>query len=95
MKRFDLNARKSFCSSSEGSLKRLKREPTGFRKVRKTELLYAAVAPEIKESVRRLAGAMGISMSEYLRRLILADLDNRTVFTAELKKGSEDVAHRD
>jgi len=56
---------------------------------RKGELLYASVTPEIKEGVKRLALAMGISVSEYVRRLILQDLDNRTLFTDQLKRERE------
>ena len=56
------------------------------KKRKKIELVYAVVTPEIKEAVRRLASAMGISTSEYVRKLILEDLDTRTVFTSKLKE---------
>jgi hypothetical protein len=62
----------------------------GVRKYRggkkKVELVYGVVTPGVKESVKRLAKAMGISVSEYVRRLILEDLDRRTLFTTQLKE---------
>jgi len=57
---------------------------------RKAELLYAPVTPEVKEKVERLASAMGISVSEYVRHLILKDLDDRALFTAQLKREAEE-----
>lgn len=48
-------------------------------------ILSACVDRQIYASVKKLADSMGISLSEYLRRLILDDLDQRTVFTTMLK----------
>jgi hypothetical protein len=56
---------------------------------RRAEVLYAVVTPAIKESVERLAKAMGISTSEYVRQLILSDLDKRAIFTSQLKEGAQ------
>jgi len=53
---------------------------------RKREVVFATVSPEVKEAVERVAQAMGISLSEYVRRLILEDLDKRSFFTQEAKK---------
>ena len=52
---------------------------------KKAETLSTAVTPKVAELVRELAEEMGITVSEYLRRLILDDLDRRTVFTGRLK----------
>ena len=49
------------------------------------ELVGAWVEPNIKTLVEKMAAIKGISVSEYLRTLILSDLDSRTVFTAALK----------
>ena len=46
----------------------------------------AWVEDDIKDVVDSLAEIKGISTSEYLRNLILQDLDSRTFFTTELKK---------
>ena len=52
------------------------------------ELLGAWVEPDIKGHVEKLAKLKGISLSEYLRQLIIEDLDKRSVFTTALKEGS-------
>ena len=36
--------------------------------------------------VKKLAAIKGISMSEYVRSLVIEDLDKRTVFTSALKE---------
>jgi len=52
------------------------------------QLLGAWVEPDIKKHVEKLANIKGISLSEYLRTLILDDLDKRTIFTDALKEVS-------
>ena len=47
--------------------------------------MAAWVENDIKTHVSRLASLKGISVSEYLRSLILDDLDKRTIFTTALK----------
>jgi len=55
----------------------------------KRVLVWATVEPDIKRLVEKLANSKGISLSEYVRQLILTDLDSRSVFTSKLKAGSE------
>ena len=50
------------------------------------------VEVSVIDIVKQLAEAKGISQSEYLRQLILQDLDKRTVFTTKLKKQMEETA---
>jgi hypothetical protein len=50
-------------------------------------MLWARVDIGIRDMVKKLADAKGISMSEYVRSLIIEDLDKRTVFTSALKGG--------
>jgi len=52
-------------------------------------ILATRVSPYINQSVRRLTKGLGISISEYLRKLILQDLDSRKMFEDELKKAVE------
>ncbi|MDP6459036.1 MAG: hypothetical protein QGF78_06910 [Candidatus Bathyarchaeota archaeon] len=47
--------------------------------------LWARVDIDIRDMVKRLATAKGITMSEYVRSLVIEDLDKRTVFTTVLK----------
>ena len=56
----------------------------------KTEFLGAWLDPEIKIHVNRLASLKGVSLSEYLRNLILDDLDARSIFTSAFKEAVTD-----
>ena len=47
--------------------------------------LWARVDMGVRDIVVKLAEAKGISLSEYVRGLILDDLDKRTIFTTMLK----------
>ena len=47
--------------------------------------IWGKVDPEIKELVDKIAEAQGITISEYVRMLITADLDRRTFFTDKVK----------
>jgi len=47
----------------------------------KTSFLGAWLEPEIKALVVELAGLKGVSLSEYLRNLVIDDLDRRHAFT--------------
>ena len=49
-------------------------------------MLWARVDFDIRDMVKKLASAKGISMSEYVRSLVIEDLDKRTVFTSALKE---------
>jgi antitoxin component of RelBE/YafQ-DinJ toxin-antitoxin module len=49
-------------------------------------MLWARVDKEIRDLVEKLAKAKGISISEYVRGLILEDLNERAVFTDALKR---------
>jgi len=49
-------------------------------------ILSACVDKSIYACVKKIAESMGISLSEYVRRLIINDLDKRTVFTSALKQ---------
>lgn len=50
-----------------------------------SKLLGAWVSEEVKDLVTKLSQAKGVSLSEYVRQLILEDLDNRTFFTDKVK----------
>jgi hypothetical protein len=69
----------------EGVQKMFRRASESIGKPRKVELVYVVVSPTVKQSVEKLAKAMGVSVSEYVRRLILEDLDKRSLFTTKLK----------
>jgi hypothetical protein len=49
-------------------------------------ILSACVDKSIYACVQKIAQSMGVSLSEYVRRLIINDLDRRTVFTSALEQ---------
>ena len=51
-----------------------------------TVLVGAWVTPDIKELIEKMSEVQGTSISEYVRQLIIADLDKRTFFTNQVKK---------
>ncbi len=51
----------------------------------KTKIIGTRVSKEIRKTIDRLAMTKGISISEYVRQLIISDLDKRSVFTTKLK----------
>ncbi|MFX0200387.1 MAG: hypothetical protein ACFFCW_30075 [Candidatus Hodarchaeota archaeon] len=52
----------------------------------KKHILATRVGRYVNNSVRDLTRGLGISISEYLRKLILQDLDSRRLFEEELAK---------
>ena len=56
--------------------------------VSKRVLVWASVESDIRRLVEKLAASKGVSISEYVRQLILSDLDRRSVFTSKLKADS-------
>ena len=49
-------------------------------------MVWAWVNIEVRELVEKLAELKGVSISEYVRSLVLADLDKRSLFTPRLEK---------
>jgi len=47
--------------------------------------VWGKIDPETKKLVDDISHIQGISVSEYIRMLITADLDKRTIFTDQLK----------
>ena len=47
-------------------------------------ILWTRVDLQVAESAQELARAQGITISEYIRQLIIKDLDGRSVFNAKL-----------
>jgi len=58
---------------------------------RKYSMVWAYIDNTIKEAMLTLAKAKGVGISEYVRSLILDDLDKRTFFTTILKNKTEEV----
>ena len=51
----------------------------------KKVMVWAWIDTDIREIVEKLAKSKGVSISEYVRNLILEDLDKRSIFTTILK----------
>jgi len=52
-------------------------------------LIGAWVSPEVKDLCKKMADVQGVSLSEYVRNLIIEDLDKRTFFTTKVKEELE------
>ena len=48
-------------------------------------IVWVRLKPEIEQILKELARAKGISTSEYVRQLILENLDGRSFFTENVK----------
>jgi len=53
---------------------------------KKSVMVWAWVDIAVRELVEKLAELKGVSISEYVRSLVLADLDKRSLFTTRLKR---------
>ena len=56
---------------------------------RRKPAIATRVSPVVNTAVRQLTKALGITISEYLRKLILDDLESKQMFKGELKKAVE------
>jgi hypothetical protein len=56
-------------------------------------MVWARVSEDVRNLVDKLAESQGISISEYVRQLVIADLDGRSIFTTKLK--AETTRQRD
>ena len=54
----------------------------------KNVMVWAWVDQEIRNLVEKIADTKGISISEYVRQLVIEDLDKRSIFTTKLKEAS-------
>jgi len=52
---------------------------------KKRVMVWAWVDVRIRELVEKISKSKGVSISEYVRSLILEDLDKRSIFTDQLK----------
>ena len=55
----------------------------------KTAIIWSRVSPEVQRTMIELAESQGITISEYVRQLIIKDLDERSVFTSQLKQARD------
>jgi hypothetical protein len=60
--------------------------------MREKKVLAAAwIKPEVKRLVEKLCQKHGVSMSEYIRRLIIEDLDRHHLFNMEEVKPIQSI----
>lgn len=52
----------------------------------KEVVLATRVTSEIQKAVENIASVLGLKPSEYLRRLILNDLEKRSITTSQIEK---------
>ena len=53
--------------------------------VSKKVLMWSTIDVDVKQLVLRIAKSKGICLSEYLRQLVLEDLDRRSLITSRVK----------
>ena len=53
------------------------------------------VSPAVNKAVRQLTNALGLTISEYLRKLILDDLESKGMFNAQIKESIEQTETMD
>ncbi len=51
----------------------------------KCKVVYSRIEKSVTPLVEAIASTEGITVSEYIRNLIIQDLDKRSVFTTKLK----------
>jgi len=52
----------------------------------KKVMVWAYIDVNVRELVEKLVESKGISISEYIRQLVIEDLDKRSIFTTKLKE---------
>lgn len=52
----------------------------------KGRILWTRVDEEVAEVADKLAETKGITLSEYIRQVIINDLDNRSIFNTKLRE---------
>jgi len=57
----------------------------------KSELVWGRVSSEEKILVKKVAEALGLSLSDYIRYLILKDLEARNIFNTKIEKLKEEI----
>ena len=58
----------------------------------KTNIVGTRVSPDVRSTIEKLTASQGVSISEYVRQLIISDLDKRSIFTTKLKTLQESDA---
>jgi len=61
---------------------------------KKNVMVWAWVDEDIRKLVERISESKGISISEYVRQLVIEDLDRRSVFTTMLKASIGNAAEK-
>ena len=52
---------------------------------KKSVMVWAWIDIEVRQIVEKIAEVKGVSISEYVRSLVLEDLDKRSFFTTRIK----------
>ncbi|MGC9086526.1 MAG: hypothetical protein ACP5IT_10070 [Thermoproteota archaeon] len=64
------------------------------KKTRRESFVWARVSPEERELVEKLANMMGFSTAEFIRYLIMQELDRRSFLTMKLEKAKKEMQKR-
>jgi antitoxin component of RelBE/YafQ-DinJ toxin-antitoxin module len=55
------------------------------------EVCYFRLETKVKEKAEKVAEALGRSFSEYVRDLVISDLDKRGLFATQIKKAKAEA----
>ena len=55
------------------------------------QIVWAWVDSEMKDIARKVAKAQGVSLSEYVRNLIIKDLERRSIITTKIDMIKEEI----
>lgn len=51
------------------------------------KMIWSYVGTSVHSIVKSIAASMEVSISEYVRQLVIDDLDSRSIFTSKVKQG--------
>lgn len=49
-------------------------------------MVWSRLGPQTKETAERIAREMGVDLSEYIRSLVIQDIDKRNIITTAVKE---------
>jgi uncharacterized protein (DUF1778 family) len=61
-----------------------------IKKTRRESFVWARVSPEERELIEKLSKAMGLSVAEFIRYVIVQELDRRSLLTSKIQRLKEE-----
>jgi uncharacterized protein (DUF1778 family) len=61
-----------------------------IKKTRRDSFVWARVTPEERKLIEKLSNAMGLSVAEFVRYVIVQELDRRSLLTSKIQRLKEE-----